>query len=232
MYGDRQIKQILPPGEFYFDPLAKPQWTRVDKPAPDVNRTAKGEIRQPRRVRLEDVSWQHSDGLDWTLFLPTGADFISVPVEDADDASLRYYGCQLIGANDVIYLQHRSIIVNFCYQEEYLSSYVLGVRGGCSIEQHEFAHVDMPLDARSGHLVLGRIDPIDQSLELTAFSVKPLQRVYIPAKTIHTNDYLLGTWETLLSSDCEFPSAQIKQSTDAVSDRDQEQRLPPLVFCD
>lgn len=232
MYGDRRIKQILRPGKYSFAPLKKLQWQRAGWLATDVAVCRKNQVRAPRRARLKDVSWQQSDDLDWTMHLPVDANVISIPVDDTDDAGLGYYGCRLIRPDDVISLQHRSLIINFCYQDDYLENYVLSGRGGSSIEQHDFAHVDMPLDERSGHLVIGRIDPTDQALELTAFMVQPLQRVYIPAQTIHTNDYLLGTWETLLSSACEFPSAQIKPSMIEPSDAIEEHALPALTFCE
>ncbi len=231
MFGDRRIKQVLRPGKYSFDPCARPQWQRADWLAPDAARRRAGVVRKPKRVLVENASLQQADGLDWTLFLPKGSKAVSVPTDVADDAGLGYYGCRLIDADDIITLHHRSIIVNFCYKEDYLSRYVLSMRGGSSIEQHDFAHVDMPLDAHSGHLVIGRIDPHDQTLELTAFVVQPMQRVYIPAQTIHTNDYLLGTWETLLSSACEFPSAQIRPSAEEPAHDIQENTLPRLAFC-
>lgn len=230
MFGDRHIKQILHPGRYGFEPFTWPKWQLRRRPEPDAAQRRAGECRKPRRTRIENIHWQQMDDLDWTMVLPTDSPTIDVPVDNADDAGLGYYNCRLISPNDVIALSHRSIIVNFCYQDDYLERYVLGVRGGCSIEQHDFAHVDMPLDTHSGHLVIGKIDPVDQALELTAFKVRPLDRVYIPAQTIHTNDYLLGTWETLLSSACEFPSAQIKPSSDAVLDPALKPALPSLSF--
>ena len=116
--------------------------------------------------------------------------------------------------------------------EDYFNRYVVDVCGGCSIEHHEFAHVDMPLEDQSGHLLIGRIDPIDQALELTAFVVRPMQRVYIPAKTIHTNDFLLGTWETLLSSYCDFPSAQLRSLVASQLNDFHEHALPRIAFCE
>lgn len=232
MFGGQQIRQILPPGKYRFDPLNEPNWRPTDWQALDASERRKGHIRPPRRMHLNNVSWQRSDELDWTLHLPTGEDVVTVPVDETDDAGLGYYNCRLIGKDDVISLHHRSIIVNFHYKDEYLRHYVLEIGGGCSIEQHEFAHVNMPLDMRSGHLVLGKMDPVDHSLELTAFIVRPMQRVYIPAQTIHTNDFLLGRWESLLSSACEFPSAQIKPSADAGLDRAHEHALPPVAFCE
>lgn len=219
--ADRHIRQILNPGKYaYFPadhrPLKATDWSRAD-----VAIERGPIVREPKRVRITDVTWRQSQEFNWTAYLPTSSGRIRVPVDMADDAKLGYYNCRLLSPNDVVSLHHRSIITNFRYDDDYLKRYVIGVLGCSSIEQHEFAHIDKPLDKRSGYLLIGKMDPIDQSLELTAFLVRQFQSVYIPAKTIHTNDYLLGTWETLLSSYCEFPSAQIKQPENA-----------PLQFAD
>jgi len=230
MFGDRQIKQVLPPGQYSFNPSATPPWTYLNGWEFDVAQKRASHVRKPRLTRLADVSWQRLNRLDWTVYLPDQTSVVNVPIEIADDASLGYYNCRIIRTQDVITLRHRSIVVEYHYQPDYLDRYVIDVCGGCSIEHHEFAHVDMPLDNGSGHLVIGRIDPIDQALELTAFVVQPLQRVYIPEQTIHTNDFLLGKWETMLSSECEFPSAKLKPLDKAPSDMVHEHPLPLLAF--
>lgn len=232
MFGNQHVKQVLHPGRYSFTPLSEPLWQPLDRWKPDVTRERAGHVRKPKLTRVANVSWQHSDGLDWTMYLPRDSPILSVPVEVADDASLGYYNCRIIRPHDVVSLRHRSIVVDFCYQEEYFDRYVVDVCGGCSIEHHDFAHVDMPLDKNSGYLLIGRIDPSDQALELTAFVINPMDRVYIPAQTIHTNDYLLGTWETMLSSECEFPSAQLKPSNSMFSDDFREHALPLLAFCE
>jgi hypothetical protein len=211
MNGGHHVKQVLNPGKFAFDPTGERPWRRVDDMALDVAERRKKVVRKPKLVRIENVLWHQSQELVWTAYLSTSARTISVPIDVADDAGLGYYNCRLLQPDDAISLAHRSILVDFAYRDEYFESYVLNVLGCSSIEQHEFAHVDTPLDSRSGHLLLGRIDQSAHALELTAFRVRKGDSVYIPAQTIHTNDYLLGVWETLLSSSCKFPSARVKR---------------------
>lgn len=139
---------------------------------------------------------------------------VVIPVQQADDATLGYYNCRLLTAGDIISLNERSIVTDFHYQDDYFDKYVMEFLGGPRFEQHAFAHVDMPRDHRSGYLMIGKVDPRDQSLEVTAFNVEPGDAVYIPAGTLHTNDYLLGTWQTLLSSAFEGPYALVKQPED------------------
>lgn len=211
MNGERRIKQILPRGKYAYNPAGSVQWTAVDWERADVTESRRNIVRAPKRVRLEGVSWQQYQELNWTGHLSSASLNLSAPIDDADDAGLGYYNCRLLTPGDVITLNHRSMITDFHYHDDYFDQYVIGVLGSSFIEQHEFAHVDTPLGRRSGYLVLGKMDRVSQALELTAFAVRPEDSVYIPAKTIHTNDYLLGIWETLLSSSCEFPSAQIKR---------------------
>ena len=211
MTGARRIKQILYPGNYAFDSAEDGQYRPVGSTMVDVAESRRDSIGLPGLVRLEMASWRRCQEFTWTAYLASIAHQIIVPVHKADDATLGYYNCRLLKAGDVISLNHRSIITDFVYQDDYFGRYVMGVLGGSLIEQHAFAHVDMPHDLHSGHLVIGKIDPRDQALELTAFAVRPGDSVYIPAGTIHTNDYLLGTWQTLLSSACKFPNARITQ---------------------
>jgi len=214
MTGGRRIEQILLPGKYAYVPAETGQYRPVDPTMLDVTEARRHSIQPPRLVRIEMASWQRYQELVWSAFLASTIPEITVPAHEADDATLGYYNCRLLKPGDVISLNHRSIITDFIYRDDYFGRYVMDVLGGSLIEQHAFAHVDTPRDRHSGHLVIGKIDHGDRALELTAFEVKPGDSVYIPAGTIHTNDYLLGTWKTLLSSACEFPSARVRQPGD------------------
>ena len=214
MAGGRRIERILLPGKYAYISSENSQYHLVDPAMLDVTEVRKHSIRAPRLVRMEMAFWQRYQKLAWAAFLASTVPEIIVPVHEADDATLGYYNCRLLKLGDVISLNHRSIITDFAYRDDYFSSYVMDVLGSSLIEQHAFAHVNTPCNLHSGHLVIGKVDPDDRVLELTAFAVKPGDSVYIPAGTIHTNDYLLGTWKTLLSSACEFPSARVRQPGD------------------
>lgn len=215
MNGGRWIKQILLPGKYAFKAMHSVPFTSVAPTENDVAEVRKSSVRRPRMIRIENVLWHEHQELKWSAYLNNSIEKIIVPVEEADDSNLGYYNCRILRPGDVISLDYRSILVDFIYQENYFDRYVMGIVGNSLIEQHEFAHVDTPLNEHSGYLMIGKSNSSDHSLELTAFAVKPRDNVYIPAKTIHTNDYLLGTWQTLLSSDCEFPSAQIKRRSNS-----------------
>jgi hypothetical protein len=211
MNGERHIKQILPTGKYAYHPDQALKWQPAAPDQIDVAVRRKDIVRIPNLIRIEGISWQQEDELDWTAYLPSDTKNTAVPVDEADDAGLGYYNCRILQPGDIISLNHRSIITDFSYHDDYFDSYVLNVIGSSLIEQHDFAHVDMPMNSRSGFLVIGRMDQAGGSLDLTAFTVRPGDNVYIPASTIHTNDYFLGTWQTLLSSACKFPNARIRK---------------------
>merc|ERR1712061_121752 len=58
----------------------------------------------------------------------------------------------------------------------------------------------MPMDSDDGTLVLGKfVDEEETILHLTGFQVPARHCMLIPANVIHINDYLKGTWRTMLS---------------------------------
>lgn len=214
MIGGRQIRQILLPGKYAYKPAENGHYQPVDLTMPEVTEARRYSIRPPRLVRVQMAAWLRYQEFGWTALLASTIQDVTIPVDRADDAKLGYYNCRILKRGDVISLSHRSIVTDFVYGEDYFGKYVIDVLGSSSIEQHAFAHVDTPRDRRSGHLVIGKVDLDGRVLELTAFAVQPGDSVYIPGGTIHTNDYLLGRWETLLSSACEFPMARVRRSGD------------------
>ena len=145
------------------------------------------------------------------LRLSPGAIGTVVPVEIATNVLLEFYGCTLIdrGCSKQIHLRDEHVVQDFTYSPDYFRKYAK-MKGG--LEVHEFAHFDCPLDPlkSSGMFVLGKWsddkddggddnDGEENVLCLTAFRVPRLHALYVPGGVIHTNDYLSGTWRTMLS---------------------------------
>ena len=62
--------------------------------------------------------------------------------------------------------------------------------------------VDIPLDTidKSGHFVLAKWSDEDSDLlEMTGFKVPQKTALFLPGGVIHTNNYLAGTWRTMLA---------------------------------
>ena len=152
----------------------------------------------PRYAEIKNVSWIKSapEGHGKVIF-PPGFDG-HLPVDIATTEHLRYYGASLADSTQVeVSLMCRHGIQDFTYENDYLEDYVESENGGCGLEMHEFAHLDCPLQDDSGYFVIGKM--FDQTLHLTAFKVPTRHTLYLPGGLIHSNDYMKGTWRTMLS---------------------------------
>ena len=159
--------------------------------------------------------WQTSTqpGKSGCLELSAEALATMVPVEMATSVLLEFYGCPLIDSNasTLIQLHTEHSVQDYYYAPNYYQRYSKKFGG---LEQHDFAHIDCPLDSldESGLFVLGKWSDSDDgddsnnnALLLTAFRVPQIHALYVPAGVIHTNDYFCGTWRTMLSWTTEIP---------------------------
>ena len=154
---------------------------------------------EPRHTVIKGVKWISSKvpGKSGRAIFPSSFDG-KIASEFATNEHLRYYGAVFAENQQLqVSLCYRHGIQDFTYENNYLEDYAK-VRG-CGIETHSFAHLDCPLDPNSGVFVLGKL--IGDELHLTAFQVPARHTVYVPADTIHSNDYLIGTWRTMLSDE-------------------------------
>ena len=154
---------------------------------------------EPRHTVIKGVKWVSSKvpGKSGRAIFPDSFDG-KIAKEIATNEHLRYYGASFAENQQIqVSLCYRHGIQDFTYENSYLEDYAK-VRG-CGIETHSFAHLDCPLDADNGVFVLGK--QMEDELHLTAFQVPARHTVYVPAGTIHSNDYLIGTWRTMLSDE-------------------------------
>ena len=101
-------------------------------------------------------------------------------------------------------LNLRHAIQDFTYSNNYLEEYVKlekenGGAGGAGCERHEFSHLDCPLVEDNGVFVFLKFVNEDV-IHISAFHIPVRHTLYIPGGVIHTNDYLKGTWRTMLSN--------------------------------
>ena len=111
-------------------------------------------------------------------------------------------GCSFANETQLnVSLLEKHEIVDFHYGKDYLENFVMKVNHP-GIEKHEFSHLDCPHGDfnGSGYFVIGKIVN-NNELHLTAFLVPSKHTLYIPPNTIHSNDYLQGTWRTMLALD-------------------------------
>jgi hypothetical protein len=162
---------------------------------------------QPKRVVIKGVQWLKSSDPSQSgkLIFPSDYDG-SIPVDIATSEHARYYGCHLADSTQVkVSLLYRHGIQDFTYQNSYLNDYVQD-KNGPGLEKHEFSHLDCPLEDDSGYFIIGKIVQGSkyEELHLTAFIVPTRHTLYVPGNTFHSNDYLKGTWRTMLSDEAEI----------------------------
>lgn len=112
-------------------------------------------------------------------------------------------GCTFANETQLkVSLIHEHEIADFKYAENYLTDFVVPVSQP-SLERHAFAHLDCPHESfdRNGRFILGKIVGDHDELHLTAFLIPARHTLYVPPFTIHSNDYLRGTWRTMLAGE-------------------------------
>ena len=169
----------------------------------------------PRHCAVSGVVWAAGGGGGTSGRAVFPAHFSGrVPTDIATNSHLAYYGCSMATGNPLsVSLLHRHGIQDFTYDDGYLSDYVThsDFLAGAGLERHHFAHLDCPFDDHSGHFVIGKMVDTDggTELHLTAFKVPTLHTIYVPPDTIHSNDYLKGTWRTMLSDEAAIDHVQL-----------------------
>lgn len=159
------------------------------------------------------ISWESSKNTTASGNLIFPADFDGkLETEIATSELLDYYGCMFAdGRPEEVFIPYRHVIQDFTYKDSYLTNYVEGENRGAGLERHEFVHIDCPLDDDSGFFVLGKMS--EDELHLTGFRVPKRHTLYVPADCIHSNDYLKGTWRTMLSDETNIDHVFLKRKT-------------------
>ncbi len=182
---------------------------------------------QPRHIAIKKPEWMQStiSGKSGKIIFPS--DFSGdIPIDIATDQHLRYYGCSFADSNQVqVSLLYRHGIQDFTYQNKYLEDYVKLKNGGAGIERHDFSHLDCPLGADSGHFILAKFDEESGDLHITAFKVPTRHTLYIPCGCIHSNDYLKGTWRTMLSDEADIDHVHITRRLSNASSSDDVEHI-------
>ncbi|XP_013417464.1 uncharacterized protein LOC106178715 [Lingula anatina] len=174
----------------------------------------------PKCTVIKGVKWVSSTipGISGKIVFPS--DFNKEIVTDlATNEHLRYYGCSFADSQQVkISLMYRHGIQDFTYENKYLEDYVTVSNGGAGIERHDFSHLDCPLVEDSGVFIMAKLVG-DDELHVTGFRVPVRHTLYIPGGCIHSNDYLKGTWRTMLSDETDIDHVHlVKKSAKALDE--------------
>ena len=159
---------------------------------------------RPNFTEIKGVKWITNDksGKGRIIFPSHFDEHIEIDIGTAEN--LAYYGATITNTrpDDQVTLSLRHVIEDFTYADNYLKDYILCKNGnnGAGLERHRFSHLDCPMDSDNGIFVLGKfLDQEETILHLTGFQIPAKHCMFIPGKVIHINDYLKGTWRTMLS---------------------------------
>ena len=162
---------------------------------------------KPQYVEVVGMRWMSSElaGRSGSLLFPESFSGV-MPVQFATNELLSYFGVIIADSNNQeVSLALRHAIQDFTYSDNYLEDYCMVPRdkwgaGGAGFERHEFSHLDCPLNTDNGIFVfLKFLDEEETRVHISAFRIPIRHTLYIPGGVIHTNDYLKGTWRTMLS---------------------------------
>ena len=159
----------------------------------------------PRYTEIQGVQWIPNDETGkGVLKFPSDYDTSKkIAMEVGTNEYVSYYGCTITNTRQQdVTLHMRHAIQDFTYSPNYLHEWILNPNGmiGAGLERHDFSHVDCPIDRDNGVLVLAKfVDKEETILHITGFHIPQRHCIFIPGGTIHINDYLKGTWRTMLS---------------------------------
>ncbi|VDI13950.1 switch-associated protein 70 [Mytilus galloprovincialis] len=160
---------------------------------------------EPKHKVVKNTQWLSStiSGKSGKIIFPPEFDK-QIPTEQATSELLRYYGCSFADSQqEQISLLFRHGIQDFTYENGYLEKYVTATNGGAGIEKHDFSHLDCPLSKDSGFFILAKYVE-NGDFHITAFQLPVRHTLYCPGGVIHCNDYLKGTWRTMLSDETDI----------------------------
>ena len=167
----------------------------------------------PKYVAVKGVTWNSSGVPNRSGRVVFPADFDGkLPVEVATNEYLAYYGAALANRNpERVFLKYRHCVQDITYHHDYLEAYVTSetALGGAGIERHDFAHLDCPLEDDSGTFIIAKHSDDGEELHITGFKIPTRHTLYLPGGVIHSNDYLRGTWRTMLSDEAEIDHVQL-----------------------
>lgn len=126
----------------------------------------------------------------------TNFDHLEIPVVEATEDSLAYYGAELLNTDEVFKMTEEAFpIWNILIGEEYLNKFIMTEQGGgISLEcQMDKPHFHMPANKKShGYYILGK--KIQNKYRFSAFKIPFGKAIYTYPGVIHCDACLQGNW--------------------------------------
>jgi len=158
---------------------------------------------KPVSTIVDGVKWiEGGEGKPSKLIFPDNFNG-EIETDIATSETLKYYGAFLAETSAKNFsLDERHVLQDFTYGNDYFETWVLKGAGGAALEYHNFSHLDCPLTPmkKSGYFVIAKwLNDSRTKIEITAFQVPTQHTIYTPGGIMHTNNYLKGTWRTMLA---------------------------------
>jgi len=196
------VKEFLP-GVYYFNMIVDYSDLPTLRPASTV---------------VEGVRWEApgEEGEGGKIVFPDSFSR-EIQSEVATMETLSYYGARFVGGdsncNVTFQMTNRQRMDDMTYSDDFFSKWVNRSGRGPTLEWIDSPNLDCPLSSMgdSGHFVLARWTGDEKTeIEMTAFKVPPRRTIYTPAGTMHTRNYLRGTWRSLLSAEAPVNEAKLE----------------------
>jgi hypothetical protein len=173
----------------------------------------------PKHIEVEGL-------VNKDLKLTTELKKIDIPVVEATEESLAYYGAELINSKETFAcLEDDFPVWNILVGEEYLDNFIMTEEGGggMSLEfQMDKPHFHMPVSKEShGYYILGKkIDSKKKTslYRLTAFKIPQGKAVYTYPGVIHCSTALKGNWLIGCTNTKKASSVSLRTDTNKILD--------------
>ena len=185
----------------------------------------------PKFTKIQGVKWNKGkNGSKGTLMFPPNFDGF-IETEYVTAAFAAYYSCTVtnVRSDSTVSLKMRHAIQDFTYIDSYLDEYVLNPNGnnGAGLERHDFTHLDCPKNEENGHFIIAKfVDDNETTIHITGFKIPAKHCLLIPEGVLHSNDYLKGTWRTMLSDEAPIDYVYLKNKNGPIHFKFSNDRLP------
>jgi hypothetical protein len=151
---------------------------------------------------------------------------LEIPVVEATDAGLGYYGAKLVDIGEVVQFAEAFPIWTMLIGSQYMKKFILSPKaGGLYLEyHHDKPHFHMPVNRHSrGYYILGKdLGPAEvgdarRRYRITAFQIPLGKAVYTCHSAIHCDAGLVGPWMVGYTNAQDFSTVVVtKRGSDAI----------------
>ena len=138
---------------------------------------------------------------------------MQIPIQNATENNLLYYGCKLLKINDIIKFETEDTlplcIINV--GKNYIKDYILQEQfgGGVYLEYHKNPHFHMPInESASGGIMLAKQN--GDAYHISCFRIPFGYATYIPPYTIHNDCFLIGDYFVIYSKSEPFSTCLLR----------------------